>query len=57
MNEEDDIIIDESLSKHLQQRDIEEEKEKVDDKIIFLISHRMASVHIADEIWFMKKKK
>ena len=28
MNEEDDIIIDESLSKHLQQRDIEEEKEK-----------------------------
>ena len=28
MNEEDNIIIDESLSKHLQQRDIEEEKEK-----------------------------
>ena len=28
-----------------------------DEKIIFLISHRMASVHIADEIWFMKKGK
>ena len=28
-----------------------------EDKIIFMISHRMASVHIADEIWFMKDGK